>query len=790
VVIDGVTPERAAEAAGVLAKALRAHAETFPIVRDIQGDSFFAHDGLLFLPLNEVRDTTQHIIGAQPFLAPLAADPSVRGIMDSLSTAVLGVENGAAKLDDLTQPFNAMADVVEKTASGQPAYFSWQSLVTGAKPSVRQTRHIIEVQPTLDYSQLSPGATASDLIRKLASDLNLDPAHGVTVRLTGPVPLADEEYATLLDRAALMASLMFAAILLMLWLAVRSPKIMFAILATLFAGLVISTAVGLLVVGTFNVISVAFIPLFVGIGIDFGIQYAVRYRAERHRLDRLDDALVSAGKGMGPSLTLAAAAIAACFLSFVPTDYSGLAELGFIAGAGMMIAFLMSATTLPAVLKALNPGGEEAEIGFSWLAPADDFMRRQRKSFLVGAGILGLGGLALLPLLTFDANPLDLRSKQTESMATLLDLAKDPDTSPYTIDVLLPSLAAANDTAQKLSHVPEVGNTLTLQSFVPDQQQQKIAAISDAALLMDTTLNPFDTKLAPTPMETHDSIAATVAALKNIAGGAENAATRAAGRLADALQRLENGDSQKIALTRAAFVPSLDTMLNQLRAALAPQSVTAKTLPDDLKYEWVTTDGRARVQVFPKDNSGDEAAINRFADAVQAVAPGATGAPISTRESGRTIVRSFVQAGLLSFAAMVVLLTLFLRNARDVILTVIPLLLIGVLTFASCVALGMQLNFANIIVLPLLFGIGIAFSIYFIMSWRAGGHRFLQSSLTRAVVLSALTTATGFGTLWLSKHPGTASMGELLMIALAWTLVTTLFFVPALLEFIRPNGAE
>jgi predicted RND superfamily exporter protein len=166
---------------------------------------------------------------------------------------------------------------------------------------------------------------------------------------------------------------------------------------------------------------------------------------------------------------------------------------------------------------------------------------------------------------------------------------------------------------------------------------------------------------------------------------------------------------------------------------------------------------------------------------VRAIAPGATGAPITTAESGRIIVGAFIQAGLLSLLAVVVLLATALRNARDVVLTLGPLLAACALTFATCVVLGLPLNFANIIVLPLLLGIGVAFHIYFVMAWRAGGHNFLQSSLSRAVLFSALTTATGFGTLWLSRHPGTASMGELLMISLAWTL-TILVFLPALLE--------
>jgi predicted RND superfamily exporter protein len=219
-----------------------------------------------------------------------------------------------------------------------------------------------------------------------------------------------------------------------------------------------------------------------------------------------------------------------------------------------------------------------------------------------------------------------------------------------------------------------------------------------------------------------------------------------------------------------------------LRAALSAVPVELATLPADLQREWVSPIGRNRVQVFAKGDSNDDATVENFTNAVRAVAPEATGTPISTQESGRTIVNAFIGAGALSFLAMVALLAIFLRNLRDVILTLIPLLLIVILTCATCVVLRLPLNFANIIVLPLLLGIGVAFNIYFVVAWRAGGHNFLQSSLARAVILSAVTTASGFGTLWLSNHPGTASMGELLMISLAWTLITTLFFVPPLLE--------
>ena len=204
-------------------------------------------------------------------------------------------------------------------------------------------------------------------------------------------------------------------------------------------------------------------------------------------------------------------------------------------------------------------------------------------------------------------------------------------------------------------------------------------------------------------------------------------------------------------------------------------------LPADLVADWVTADGRARVQAFPSGNPNDDENLRRFAEAVQAVAPDATGTPISIRGAGGSIVEAFIQAGVLSFLAVTALLAVALRRVRDVALAMLPVLLSGLLTLATCTALDLPLNFANIIALPLLFGIGVAFNIYFVMAWRAGETDLLQSSLTRAVVFSALTTATAFGALWLSSHPGTASMGRLLMISLGWELLVTLLIRPALL---------
>ena len=185
--------------------------------------------------------------------------------------------------------------------------------------------------------------------------------------------------------------------------------------------------------------------------------------------------------------------------------------------------------------------------------------------------------------------------------------------------------------------------------------------------------------------------------------------------------------------------------------------------------------------MHPKGDPNDNETLRQFARAVLAVEPSASGGPIAILETGHTIIRAFVEAGIYALISIALLLWIVLRRFTDVLLTIIPLLLAGVVTLELCVAIGLKLNFANIIALPLLLGVGVAFKIYYITAWRAGQTGLLQSSLTRAVIFSAMTTATAFGSLWLSSHPGMSSMGQLLALSLACTLAAAVLFQPVLM---------
>ena len=787
VVVDGRTPELSETAAGALAASLSNDTTLFRSVQQPEGGPFWAHNRLLFASIEDVKKVVAQIVKVQPFLGSMASDPSIRGLANTLSLIAKGVNNGETPAQELRTPLRTLADALEGLAAGHRPFFSWRTLITGDEPQERELRHIILVDPRLDFTQLQPGKLPIGAIRAEAQRLQLDPAHGVRVRLTGPVPLQDEEFATLTQRAGLIAALASAAIILMLWFAVHSARLIAAILATTLVGLLTATALGLALFQRFNVISVAFIPLLVGMGMDLGIQFSVRYRTERAAGGAPARALVATGRTMGISLALAAAAIGAGFLAFTPTAYYGVSQLGVIAGLGMLTALGLNLTLLPALIALTRAPGVPLRPG-AHLPMIDDYVLGHRV-LVVGTGAAAaLICTALLPLVRFDFNPIHLRSTTIESVATLVDLMHDPDRSPNTLEVIRPSLAAADRLAAVFRGNPTVHSAHTLSSFIPSDQAQKMALIADTANLVDLTLSPLEVATPPTDAELSDSLERAAGKLRQISTP-DRALQADAHRLAAALELLARGSPAARADAAQVLIPGFVTTLEQIRSFLQPQTVSIATLPLDTVRAWQTTDGRARVSVLPEGDSNDDTVLRRFTAAGLKIAPDATGAAVYLQAYGAAVVNAFIEAGLLSFVAICGLLLLALRRVRDVAITMAPIVLTGLLTLGTCVLIGQPLNFANIIALPLLFGIGVAFHIYFVMAWRSGGSHLLTSSLARGVFFSALATATGFGSLWASSHPGTASMGKLLMISLVWTLASALLFQPALMGPARPSSA-
>jgi hopanoid biosynthesis associated RND transporter like protein HpnN len=781
IVLDARSSEQVTAASRLLAKRLQSEPQFFRSVDDLGGSEFFARNAFLFQPAGEVERLTKGLARAGPLIDTLAKDPSLRGLTRALSLALVGVQYNMTKLDDFARPLTLASNTLDQVLAGRPATFSWLEMLNGKAPTTDDLRHFIEVHPVLNYSALEPGRASSEAIRKAAADLDLSGRYQTRVRLTGVVPMGDQEFATVQQGALANAIGTVAIVLVILWLALKSARIIAAVFINLFVGLIVTAALGLLMVHALNMISVAFAALFVGLGVDFAIQFSVRYRAERHDISGLRPALESGARKIGVPLTLAAAAVAAGFLSFLPTAYRGVSELGQIAGIGMLIAYGTSITLLPALLTLLNLPGEPEPIGYRFLAPVDRALQKYRVPVVVGTVAIAVLGSPLLYFLTFDFDPIHLRNPKAESVATFLELRGDPRAGINSVNVVTPSLDKTEETAARLRKLPQVEQVTTLKSFVPADQQQKLAMIGQLDRRIGPMLRREPASGPPSDAENVAALRASADQLKHAAGTAKGEGADAARRLAADMVKLADADPPLRQKAQSSFIRPLQIDLASLRDALQAGAVSVDTLPAALKTQWVAADGRSRAEAAPSGDTNDTEVLRKFARTILADYPDAVGGPISILKSGHAVVVAFIEAGIYALLSIALILWIVLRRFGDVVLTLAPLLLAGVVTLEITVLIGMPLNFANIIALPLLLGVGVAFKIYYIMAWRAGQAGLLQSSLTRAVIWSALTTATAFGSLWLSQHPGTSSMGKLMALSLVCTLAAAVLFQPALM---------
>ena len=707
----------------------------------------------------------------------------LRGILGAISQSLEGVRLKKTTLEDIKPALVRASPTPWKRlskASIRPS--PGANCCRGSAPEPSDLRRFVNIQAVLNYGDLQPGGDATKAVRAAIAKLGLTPDRGVTVRLTGSVPLSDEEFSTIADGAALNGVVTIVVVLLILWLALRQARIIFAVLVNLAVGLSFTAAAGLAMVGALNLISVAFAVLFIGLGVDFGIQFSVRYRAERFADRHLLEALETTGRGVARPLLLAAASIAAAFYSFLPTAYVGLSELGLIAGTGMIIAFLTTVTLLPALLAVLKPAGEAAPVGWAWLAPLDHFLDQPAQ----------LGG-----------RPHPGRRRPWPAASPGPELRLQP--AQPALKTGRVGLDPARSDARS-GHEPQHDRYSGAQSrrrLGDGGKAQASCRKSPACGRWKASCPRTRTRSSPsstTPTSSSPTRSIPIPSIPRrprlklwrrstrrrpisptTTGDLDTPAAAQARRLASALNALAKASPATREEAERVLVTPLMTTLRQVRDLLSAEHVTIDTLPPALKSAWVAPDGEVRIEARPSGDGNDNAVLHRFVDAVRKVAPEASGAPVFIVEAAATIVKAFLQAAVWSLLSIALILFVALRRWQDVALTLVPLLVAILFTLEICVAIGLKLNFANIIALPLLLGVGVAFKIYYVMAWRAGEHNFLQSSLTRAVFFSACTTATAFGSLWFSHHPGTSSMGKLMALSLVTTLSAAVLFQPALL---------
>ncbi len=769
VAVEGATPGLAMDAATALAERLKAQSGMFQTVLAPAADPFFRRNGLLYLSLDDLEMLADDLSAAQPFLGTLWRDPSLAALADLLSEALTRVDSG-----DLPVPLDpvleAISEVAEAQRRGDPAWLAWSDLMGGGGRA--DGTQLIVLRPVLDYGSLAPAARPMRAVRDAADDLGLTPARGVRVSMTGSVALDHEELASVEEGMGWAGVVSLTLVLSLLVLCFRSPRMVLAVLATLVMGLIWTAGLAFLAVGQLNLISIAFAVLFIGLSVDFGIHFGLRYREARRRPADHRDALATAARTTAGPLLLCAVAAAIAFYAFLPTDYVGLAQLGLIAGSGMFIALLANLSVLPALLTLLTPRIPAAPAATRRVS---DRIARHSGTILILAGLAAVVAAPLALRVSFDFDPLHLKDPRTESVATLNRLTAAGAINPYTLAALADSPEAARDLADWLAELPEVAGTRTVARYVPADQEAKLYILEDLGYILDPA---FTGRRASPSDDARTRRAVDRLRTRLAAAGADNVA---AARLDAALAEL-GADPATLRDLEGRLLQTLPGRLNGLKESLQAETFGLSDLPPSILAREIATDGRVKVTVTPAGGR-DPDSLRRFVDAVRRLVPDPTGSPVTILAAGRAVGGAFATAGVIALAGVGLLLAIVLRRGRDLLLVALPLLLAAEITMAGAALLGVSFNFANLIVLPLLVGLGVASGVHLVTRARetAAGIAVMDGSTPRAVAFSALTTVGSFGSIALSSHPGTASMGVLLTLALAATLVATMTVLPALL---------
>lgn len=791
IVVDAATADESRDAALALAARLREEEDLFDWVYLPSLSSFFRRNGLLYLEVPALESLADRIAGVQPFLARLQADPSLRGLFDLLAEA--SAEYAGGNAPPMAAPLSAIDRTIQTTLAGDhgpPARLSWEALLTGDSADGMDRRSIIQVKPHLDFTRLLPGETAVLRIRELARELQVTPANGIHVRQTGGAALGYEELQSVSEGARQAGLLAMVMVAVVLTLGLRSATLVIATLLTLAAGLIFTAAFATLAIGQLNMISVAFAVLYIGLGVDFAIHYCLRYR-DLNAAGQRHGALLETSRHIGASLVVCAMTTAVGFYAFVPTAYSGVAELGLISGTGMFVSLVVSLTVLPAMLRYLpapRPPRRTANPGAPWHA----LPIRRARPIVIGAAVLGGAGVLVMPGAEFDHNPIHLHDARAESVQTYRDLLEHSRLSPLSISALAPDAATAERWRTALKALPSVHSVATLQDMVPGDQAEKRYIIEDLRLILGST-EAAAAAPAPASAEVRAALGSLRDALEAIPETAADADGKALLSLRDTLatlaQALDRGDASTAEMLlerlQSALLGNLPGRLQALRESLQAGQVRVDTLPSALRERWRSPGGRFRVEVWPQQDLDDNGELETFVGEVRSVVGNAaTGAPIVNVEASNAVTDAFAQAFSYALIANVLVIWFMLKRLRDVLLVLVPLLLAAVLTGAVTVVLGIPFNFANIIALPLLLGMGVDSAVHMLHRQRtepAAADRVLGTSTARGVVFSALTTTCGFGNLALSPHAGTASMGLLLTLGVMFTLLTTLVLLPALM---------
>ncbi|MGQ4274854.1 MMPL family transporter [Terrihabitans sp. B22-R8] len=792
VIIDAPTPRDADSAADNLAVRLSARSDLFSHVRVPGNSSFFTDNGILYLGVDPLTNFLATLDKSASPLRLFSQDASLRGVATLISDPQAG--SGQADSAEAARLFAELGETARARAEGdQDKQANWVNIFGIQRPEGRPgTRRFVLALPVLDNSSLDRAKPAIEALREEIAGMESEEAEGVKTQITGDPVLRQQELSDAFSGAVTASALSFVLVALSLVLGIRSFRLIAILLVTLTIGGIWTTGLATLFVGRLNLISVAFMVLFLGLGVDFGTHLGLRFMEGLKKGASFADSMRTAMVGEAPSIGLSTLCAIVAFLSFVPTTYTGLAEFGIISALGMVVAFVMTFTVQPALMAVLPPKVSR------WEAPEfgiGKWIKGHYRGILIVSALVTVGALVAATGARVDTNPLNLQNPKAEPVVAFRSLAHDPQTSPYSVNVIASDLEDAHARASRLAQLPGVAHVATAEDFLPKQQTEKLGLIEATKTNLGTeffdtgnVLQPPDSAALSAAFTQLQEAAAGIAASSPEGSDVQRSAVLLRDGLNSFAEKRGTGPEQ-LAEIQSALVGSLPQIVSALRERLAAARIlTVDDLPDDIRKDWISPQGGIRLQVQPADDIGSPEGMEKFATTIKQVEPRASGAPISITDAGSAILKSFLEAIIYTVIAIGLIVILLRRRVSDVLLVLAPLAVASIWTVACSALFNLPFNFANVIVIPLLIGLGVAGSIHIVVRARELEHEqvagaepidVFETSTSLAVLVTQLNNVAAFATLAISHHRGLYSMGMLLGLAILLVVIVCLVVLPA-----------
>ncbi len=793
IIVDAEKPGEGRKLAGEIADRLKAAPGLFTDVFAPGHGSFFETSGLLYLPEKKVARVAADLVELAPVLNALSLQPDLGGFEDLLQQIVPVAEIGKVP-KEASRLLGAMADTAQSVNDGETKPLNWAAL-GNEPPETDKTRWLVFAKPVLDYSALEAAGAPISAVRAMADEIRL--AHeGVRVQLTGEAAIDAEEFESVSKGALTAAITSFTLVTLTIVIGFPALVLLGPALALIVLGFFVTTGFAAVAIGYLNMISVAFAVLFIGLGIDYAVHVILRFAEQRAKGVEVQLAAITAVRKTAVPLALCTLTTSMAFLSFGFTQFVGMAQLGAISAAGVVVAFIASITLIPALLVSVPIDQEKLAAKFFRLQSGGlQYVPARRGAFgsiaAVAVVVAAGAGAFLLNDARFDSDPLNLKDPASPSMIALNDISKDEQQRNYAIQYVAEPGKDLDALIEKVKALPEVSGIRTVEAVLPKNQDAKLEPLARAGRLLPVEI------LASSEMsdlERREYVVSLQALSDRIAGApaVPNEVKETAIRLANNLKvalAAGNGVAERLKGLEKALVKEFPAFFQEIRKTVTLEKVTPETLPKGLKERYLTRGGLWRVEIIPSGNVRDPVELDRFVTAVSALHPEMTGAPVDIKGSADVVAEAMRTASFTALLLVCLVLFPILRSVRDVLLALAPLVLAGLLVVGYSVAAEAPFNFANVIVIPLLIGLGVDSTIHYILRARGEGVSVEVTTTwtPRAILISAITTMGSFGTLWMSGHRGLASMGELLSISIAATLLCTLVVLPQLIRWTTPR---